>query len=298
MSLFGSIGSFFSGAVKTVTKIAPKAITAVATGGVSLAVPSVGRQLEPLFAPTTISALLKNPGVRAAVPAVNLAQFLPSLYSSGITTSSFPSLPKLGGPTMGFDLSGILGGLGSLLGGGSPSQALSQLTAPNYGGFPTTYPSTYPSMQPSAYPVSRAVQPYGPGRGAVTQEIFQAGVKVLQSLGLPVPTSTAGAFGSALRRVLSSIGSLARRTPAGTVISILIGLGLTVFESNLLVAWNAQRKRGRRMNAANAKALRRAARRIKSFHKLCSHTDLIRAPRRVGSRSRYCATCRKNPCRC
>jgi hypothetical protein len=35
----------------------------------------------------------------------------------------------------------------------------------------------------------------------------------------------------------------------------------------------------RRMNPANSKALRRAARRIKSFHRLCTHTDLIRTHR-------------------
>lgn len=60
----------------------------------------------------------------------------------------------------------------------------------------------------------------------------------------------------------------------------------------------------RRMNAANAKALRRAARRIKSFHRLCRSTDLLSPGKRGGGRRRggsvavLCPSCRKSPCRC
>lgn len=51
----------------------------------------------------------------------------------------------------------------------------------------------------------------------------------------------------------------------------------------------------RRMNPANARALRRSARRIKAFHRLCGHTDLIKTRRRsFGS----CGTCKRSPCRC
>lgn len=48
----------------------------------------------------------------------------------------------------------------------------------------------------------------------------------------------------------------------------------------------------RRMNPANSKALRRAARRIKGFHKLCSHSDLIKTHRRAPSRG-ACGSCGK-----
>lgn len=51
----------------------------------------------------------------------------------------------------------------------------------------------------------------------------------------------------------------------------------------------------RRMNAANGKALRRAARRIKAFHSLCGTADLLKTRRRSGSK---CGTCRRNPCKC
>lgn len=61
-----------------------------------------------------------------------------------------------------------------------------------------------------------------------------------------------------------------------------------------LLGYKATRKR-RRLNPANAKALRRAARRIKSFHRLCGHTDLIKTRRRTFA---SCGTCKRSPCRC
>jgi hypothetical protein len=43
------------------------------------------------------------------------------------------------------------------------------------------------------------------------------------------------------------------------------------------------------MNAGNAKALRRAMRRVESFHKLCQRADVLRSRGRGRSR-RPCAT--------
>lgn len=40
----------------------------------------------------------------------------------------------------------------------------------------------------------------------------------------------------------------------------------------------------RRMNPANSRALRRAARRIESFHRLCRHTDMLQSRRRRSSK--------------
>jgi hypothetical protein len=52
----------------------------------------------------------------------------------------------------------------------------------------------------------------------------------------------------------------------------------------------------RRMNPANSRALRRAARRIKSFHRMCGTIDLLKS--RGRRRGIPCRTCRKNPCSC
>lgn len=206
---------------------------------------------------------------------------------------------------MGLNVGGILGAVGGLLGGVSSlpvlqgvGQVLTQVSPAFTPAFATGPVTQMPRAMVGMQPVSTRLPAV---RGtSLTQEIFNAGVKILGALGIPY-SATSSSFSSALKRTLGSIASLARRTPAGTIVSILLGLGLTAYEANLLVAWHSQRKRGRRMNPANPKALRRAARRIKSFHKLCTQTDLIRVGRGRGrSRSAgvVCGTCRKSPCRC
>lgn len=62
-----------------------------------------------------------------------------------------------------------------------------------------------------------------------------------------------------------------------------------------LVNYKVTRKR-RRMNPANSKALRRAARRIKGFHRMCGHIDLLKT--RGRHRAPSCGTCKRSPCRC
>ncbi len=56
--------------------------------------------------------------------------------------------------------------------------------------------------------------------------------------------------------------------------------------------------KGRRMNPGNASALRRAVRRVESFHRLCKRADVIAGPRRRRSTVRRCQTCKASPCRC
>ena len=201
---------------------------------------------------------------------------------------------------MALNIGGLLGGISGIFSGANQPQAFQTIgnIASLASGF---FPSQQPMMSvPMIQPTMAAAMPQIVMRGmgmatrALTKEIFDAGNKVLSRLGIGFP-ATMGGFSSTLKRALSSIATLARRTPSGTMVSILIGLGLTVLEANMLVAWHAQRKKGRRMNPANSKALRRSVRRIKSFHKLCASTDIIKSRRRVGGR---CGTCRKSPCKC
>jgi hypothetical protein len=67
---------------------------------------------------------------------------------------------------------------------------------------------------------------------------------------------------------------------------------------NELFVWKSTHK-GRRMNVANTKALRRSLRRLKGFEKLSSRVSaqLARTSHRRG-RSKRCGTCRKTPCSC
>ena len=138
----------------------------------------------------------------------------------------------------------------------------------------------------------------GGGRG-MSQEIFGAASRMLASLGFA--PKTVGSFMSATRRAMSSLASLARRTPAGTLISLLVGLGLAVNEANQLAGWWATTgKRRRRINPTNVHALRRSLRRISSFEKLASrvHRGEGKICRTRGRRRSSCGTCRKTPCRC
>lgn len=65
--------------------------------------------------------------------------------------------------------------------------------------------------------------------------------------------------------------------------AIAVALGITVSELAELIMAGASMPR-RRMNPGNTNALRRAARRIESFHRLCVRTDQLRSPRRRSTR--------------
>lgn len=202
---------------------------------------------------------------------------------------------------MGLNIGNILGQVGGILSktnstGNPYVSGVSNLLSVGSSFLQTTANGRSPSRPPVTGAPSRMPTVLPRSASGLTQEIFNAGNKVLARLGIRYNVTSSG-FSAALRRSLGSIASLARRTPSGTIVNILLGLGLTVLEANTLTAWYSQRKRGKRMNPANAKALRRAARRIRSFHKLCTHTDILRSRSRTVSRGR-CGSCRKSPCAC
>lgn len=143
----------------------------------------------------------------------------------------------------------------------------------------------------SNLPAVRAI-----GGQALTKDVFEAGAKVLSRMGLPVPATT-GRFTSVLKRALSGLASFARRTPTGTIVSLLAGLGLTAIEASNLIGWYSVKKKRRHMNPTNAKALKRAGRRIKGFHKMCQHLDFIK-PHRTAHRVGRCGKCKKTSCSC
>jgi len=281
---------FFKSVFKGISKIQPfkqpvRAIAAVSTLGQS----EVFRAL-----PKPVQAVaVQSAGTLASLVTINPTPLA--------LANSFNASQQQGGQPMGFNVGQFLGGVSSAFGGSSNSylsntgafaNIASSFFQPSSGGFPSAVaaPPVYTTGGQTAVAVRPVVA------GGLTKEVFDAGAKVLARLGIPYRAST-GSFSRALKTALGSIGSLARRTPAGSIIGLLAGIGLSQLESNLLVAWHAQRRRHRRMNPANAKALRRAGRRIKSFHKLCGSLDVMKS--RGGTRSRgKCTTCRKSRCSC
>jgi hypothetical protein len=280
---------FFKSVFKGISKIQPfkqpvRAIAAVSTLGQSEVFRALPKPIQ--------AAAVQAAGTVASIVTVNPT---PLALANAFTASQ----PQ-GGQPMAFNVGQFLGGVSSAFGGssnpflantGAVANIASSFFQPSSGGF-----SPAMATPPVVFTGGSTAVAVRPGvSGGLTKEVFDAGAKVLARLGIPFRASP-GAFSRTLKTALGSIVSLARRTPAGSVIGLLAGIGLSQLESNLLVAWHAQRRRHRRMNPANAKALRRAGRRIKSFHKLCGSMDLIK-PRRTAVGGK-CTKCRKRSCSC
>jgi len=305
MGLFKKIKKAVKNPVKAVTSVAKvvvnnpiRATTAVASLGLSevaRSAPIIGSTVKELQAVGSETYLA-------------LANSFTGGLSGTLQQTAAAVLEPPEEPDMGINLGQLIGGLGGAatnLGNFSSNPYLQTVgtISTAFGGAYNTQPmSSNNQMIPTSgtaqvYTVANSGVPARLGRSTLTQEVADAGGKILQRLGLTYSNSV-GSFTSVLKRALTSVASLARRTPAGTMVNLLIGLGLTAGEAYLLTTWQAQRKKSRRMNPANGKALRRAARRIKGFHKLCVHTDVLKTRSRGVSRGRSCGTCRKSPCRC
>lgn len=269
MSFLGSIG-------KTFSKVAKKVVPAVATGGLSLVAPkSVQKTLGSVFAPTSLSDLRTAASVAMPVASVATGGRVPMAFNVG---------QFLGGVGQAFGGSSnqYLSGFGNIAGAFAPA-----FSTPGFGA-----PMTMD--QPQAYPVSQQVPAVR--APSLTRDIFNIGVKILQKVGLPTPASPER-FTAILKRAMSALTAIARRSPTGTILTVLASLGLTAMEAAQLATWYQQKKKRRRMNPANSKALRRAARRIEGFHKLCRHTDVLRSRGRRYPAARSCGSCGKRSCR-
>lgn len=204
---------------------------------------------------------------------------------------------------MALNLSGILSAAGTALGGinnpytqafGAIANIGAAAIAPNYvpqpvsqpvygGGYPAIPVGTRAPVGPSSAGHAGSVMLAGTGGAALTQVVRGIVGKISGTLGKTLSVASATALLRKLAKFFTSPEAIATY------------LGVTVGELYQLYAYSSARKR-RRMNPANSHALRRAARRIKSFHRLCQHTDLLKSRGRRGARS--CGTCRKSPCRC
>lgn len=123
---------------------------------------------------------------------------------------------------------------------------------------------------------SGPVQTMGMASMPVVSQTVRAAAAGIQQILIRVAT-VLGLRTMTLQRAMKIYRKLARTIVDPFVIAQI--MGLTVGQLGELLVADAQRTR-RRMNPANSSALRRAARRIESFHKLCVRTDKLRAPRR------------------
>jgi len=257
---------FFKKLKKKAKKISKRVVTGVATGGTSELLrlapggSSLVNVLESTFAPTSIgdlavgASLATNP---AGTIGAALSQTQPQGESGGAVVGNnfLGGISGLLGSASGFGGNvGTIASLGSgFLSGFLPAQgpvASQQISAPAF-------------VQPTMGPAVRA------GVGAITTAAGAALAKLSAFAGKNVT----------LRAAMIVIRRLAKIL--GTPTAVALALGLSVGELQTILTENALKgSSGRRMNPGNVKALRRAQRRIKSFHKLCVDSDSMKRTRR------------------
>lgn len=254
---------------KKVKSVAPRVVAGVATGGTTevLRATGIGGDLpqlaESVLTPTsgqdlgTITGAISDPG---------------GTLARSLTGTPQPS-EQGGSPVAGNFLGGLAGILNTTSGLGGNIGTLSQIGSGFLSGF-----------LPAQGPVAGRPIMSGPGVATPTMAVAPAITGAARAVtGLIAPILEKLSFNLGRNVSLRAAMIIIRRL--GKVISsptaIAVALGLTIGElEQILVANSVQGSQGRRMNPGNVKALRRAHRRIKSFHKLCGDNDTLRAPRR------------------
>lgn len=252
MGLFGSLGGFFSTAAK-----------AVLTGGISLVAPKLIpsfiakplTQLTTALAPTSLSGILRTGvGVATANPAL-------------LTGNYFE-----GRPPMALNIGQILSGVSGIFGGAQNPyfQGISNITGAASQFFPQSAARGYPVAQrqlpmviPPVFAGPRALGRVG---GVVGRKFFDK---------YPNLAASIQGFRDAGKNVKrSQLWSMLKRF--GPDILITGGILTAASIAELIMAGPGHR----RMNAGNAKALRRSLRRLDAFHHLCVRADKYRGGRR------------------
>jgi hypothetical protein len=239
-------------------------------------------------------------GVAFLAPALTGAG---ALAAAAWAASNFTqTLQQSGALKMGLDLGGIFGGLSNVVGGFSSGNYLGALQ----GGLQIAGSAFAPSPQPMSYGPVYSPPPQIYQQPQIIQAqpvmgVFPAGAAAMTRLAAitaPILAKIAVKLGLRSRPSLNRAMDLIRKSAKilTSPEAVAAALGVTVAELAQLITAHGARKR-RRMNPANSKALRRASRRIKSFHKLCTHTDVLKGRGRRSSPGR-CVSCKKSPCRC
>lgn len=234
-------------------------------------------------------------GVQAASFVANPVPFVVNTYAQGLTQT----LGEEG--IMSLNIGGILSAASGVLSGVSSGNYLSALGSglsgaaaafqqqPVYAASPVY---AMPGYSPPALPApTMQAQPVG---------AFAVGAAVasrIAAMTAPILTKIAVKLGLRARPSLTRAMSIVRKAAKllGSPEAVAVALGITTAELATLITAQSSRKH-RRMNPANGHALRRAARRIKSFHRLCQHTDILKSRSRRPSGG--CFKCGKKKCSC
>lgn len=275
MGLFKKIKKKF----KKVAKVGKRATAAVVTAGLSETKigKNIGKTIGNVLVPTSLSNLAKGAEVAslpllASVNPLGAGAATANLVSENVTGTS-------GGSPMA--LGNVLGGLGGILNTvsqfGGNAGAIAQIGSGFLSGFTAQGP-TVASVPSSSFPnVNQTAMAMAP--------TFQGAVTAVTSFVAPILSKMSLALGKniTLRAAMIIVRRLGKTLGSPTAVAAAVGLSLSEL-SSLLTANAIKGSSGRRMNPGNVKALRRAHRRIKSFHKLCGDNDRLKAPRRRSTR--------------
>jgi hypothetical protein len=274
MGLFKKIKKKFKKVVKPVKRIT----AGVATGGLTEVLRATGNKdiataLTDAFVPTNLTDAFKTASLALAPATGGL-----SLTASNIAGQTTLAEGTTGGIPM--SLGNVLGGLQGVLSQvsnfGGPVGTVAAVGSGFLSGFlPAQGPvaAQFPQQQFPQATMTMSAAPIIRGAAtAVTAFVAPVLAKMSLALGKNITLRAAMIIIRRLGKTLSS--------PA----AVAAAVGLTLSELSQLLTANAIKgSSGRRMNPGNVKALRRAHRRIKSFHRLCGDNDRLRAPRRRAS---------------
>ena len=265
------------GLFKKIKKTVKRVTVGVATGGLSEVARATGhgdiaKTLTKAFVPTSLPDVVKTASIVAA-PFTGGASLVAGSTLSANTTGSTGGIPMGIGNVLG----GISGLLGSAQNFGGPVGQVAQLGSGFLSGFlPAQGPMVSQSFQQPVLTASRESS-FGVNQmtGAVNAFVQPILLTMSQFLGKSIT----------LRAAMIIIRRLGKMLGAPNLVAAAVGLTVTQL-SSLITANAIKGSSGRRMNPANVKALRRAHRRIKSFHKLCGDNDRLKAPRRRSAGSK------------
>lgn len=139
------------------------------------------------------------------------------------------------------------------------------------------------ALAPARGPVvETAALPVAAPTGGRAQPVAVFGTSVMIRLVAPILVKIAQTLGRTSMTLRQAVKIIRRMSRMLGPLAIAGALGISAGELGNLLLASSQMPR-RRMNPANTSALRRAARRIESFHRLCVRTDQLRSPRRRSS---------------
>lgn len=265
-------------AVSKAGKVAKRATAAVVTGGLSeipgtkKLVAGVSKTASTLLAPTSVGDLFHSANLLAGPAAATLLgpaalplvgpTVLPTLQPTGVQG------------TMGLEniLGGLKGVLSTVGGFGGTTGQIAQVGSSFLSGF---LPAQGPIRTAQPFMDTGMMTPVAALSPAVATSAMTAVAQILMKMSAFLGKKMT--LTSAMRVIRNLSNMLASPAAIGAAIGLSLGeIGALITASSM--------KKHRRMNPGNAKALRRAHRRVESFHRLCMTNDKLRTRRRSPSR--------------